>query len=606
MPQTPASGEISFEDLNDSISGRSTQQELDLQTVANHYGDSAPHSMNEFYGLEGDSPAFQSFTATPHPTIQGRIDIAWSITGNVTSFVLKRGEDIDGNGDLESTSDITTIVSNTDGAGSPFSDTGLSNDETYTDQGGSSVPNLGQWYYQATATNGDVANGDTDSTTVNGIILPDTPTITATANSSVGGRIDISWDNPLTTLGTVTGVQLFRSSNSDMSSLDNSGNPIYSGTGTSFSDTGLGDNTQKYYQLSASNGTGGVASNKDNATTISSNIRVLRSVFSYQAESDSGAGSYNTTIRGYGSILAAIEETIPSAGLSDFDPADQSDVDVSSISLNGTTNPSTKIFLGSYVNGNTVRNSSDNSLFDGDNRYWRNNSDTKVHQINGSGVISNTTDFVPTAPTSITENSVADNSITVTVVGANAAAKDYRWLLSPNANSQNNTTTSVSAGHQRTFTGLDAGTAYTIQVRAENTEGASAYVSRVSTTTGTAPTSVAVSPNEAIGDGTLSATPEVIAQVVTVTVTNPSGTTNIYVDNASNTRYKQATTSGGLSSASFTTPSTNQTAQSLTLNGSNQVFLQFEITNTSILFNRTYTVKNNGETATIGVVETEK
>jgi hypothetical protein len=606
MPQTPASGEISFEDLNDSISGRSTQQELDLQTVANHYGDSAPHSMNEFYGLEGDSPGFSTFTVTPHPTIQGRIDIAWSITGNVTSFVLKRAKDIDG-GELDNgTGALTTIVSNTDGAGSPFSDTGLSNDATYTDQGGSSVPNLGQWYYQATATNGDVANGDTDSSVENGIILPDTPTITATANSSVGGRIDISWDNPLTTLGTVTGVQLFRSSNSDMSSLDNSGNPIYSGTGTSFSDTGLGDNTQKYYQLSASNGTGGVSSNKDDATTISSNIRVLRSVFSYQAESDSGAGSYNTTIRGYDSILAAIEETIPSAGLSDFDPADQSDVNEASISQNGTTNPSTKIFLGSYVNGNTVRNLSDNSLFDGDSRYWRNNSDTKVHQINGSGVISNTTNFVPTAPTSITENSVADNSITVTVVGANAAAKDYRWLLSPNANSQNNTTTSVSAGHQRTFTGLDTGTAYTIQVRAENTEGASAYVSRVSTTTGTAPTSVAASPNTLSGDGTLSATPEVIAQVVTVTVTNPSGTTNIYVNNASNTRYKQATTSGGLSSASFTTPSTNQTAQSLTLNGSNQVFLQFEITNTSFLFNRTYTVKNNGETATIGVSETEK
>jgi len=608
MPQTPASGEISFEDLNDSISGRSTQQELDLQTLANHYGDSAPHSMNEFYGLEGDSPGFSTFTATPHPTIQGRIDIAWSITGNVTSFVLKRAKDID-DGDLDNgTGALTTIVSNTDGTGSPFSDTGLSNDATYTDQGGSSVPNLGQWYYQATATNGDVANGDTDSSVKNGIILPDTPTITATANSSVGGRIDISWDSPLTTLGTVTGVQLFRSSNSDMSSLDNSGNPIYSGTGTSFSDTGLGDNTQKYYQLSASNGTGGVASNKDDATTISSNIRVLRAVFNYQAEAISGGGTtYDTTIRGYGSILSAIEESTPSAGVSDFDPADQSDVDASSISFSTSSSLDTKIFLGSYIDGNTVRLSSDNSLFDGDSRFWRNNSDEKVHQINGSGVISNTTAFVPTAPTSITENSVADNSITVTVVGANAAAKDYRWLISGGAtNSQNNTTTSVSAGHQRTFTGLDAGTAYTIQVRAENSEGESAYVSRVSTTTGTAPTSVAVSPTAVSGDSTLSASPEVIAQIVTATVTSPSGTTNIYINTASNTRYKQATTSGGLSSASFTTPSTNQTAQSLTLNGSNQVFLQFEITNNSPIFSRIYTVKNNGETATISVSELEK
>ena len=46
-------------------------------------------------------------------------------------------------------------------------------------------------------------------------------------------------------------------------------------------------------------------------------------------------------------------------------------------------------------------------------------------------------------------------------------------------------------------------------------------------------------------------------------------------------RYKQATTSGGLSSASFTTPTTDSGGQTLTLDGNGQVFLQFEITETT-------------------------
>lgn len=592
MPRTPASGEISFSDLNESI-GNSSTATLDMQTAAAHFGDTAPHAMNEFYDKDGSAPAFTAFSAQASSTVQGRVDVSWTISGNVTSFQLKRAEN---NVSGELIDNIVTVLSNTDGAGSPYSITGL-------DQGG----NYGNYSFQGFIDNSDIANGDNESSIVTALILPDTPTLTATANSSVGGRIDISWDSPLDTLGTVTGVQLFRSSNADMSSLDNSGNPIYSGTGTSYADTGLGDNTQKYYQLSASNSTGGVASNKDNATTISSNIRTLNSVFEFQAEALSGGGaSYTTTIRGYDSILDAIQQSTPTATAGDFG-SDAGDVDEASISLNGTTNPSTKIFLGNYVDGNTVRNFSDNSLFDGDSRYWRNSTDSKVHQINGSGLISNTTDFVPTAPTSITENSVSDNSITVTVVGANAAAYAYRWLLSPDASSQNNTTTLVSSGNQRTFTGLTAGTAYTIQVRTENSEGNSAYVSRVSTTTGTAPTSVVASPDSLQANGILSATPEVLSQVVTVTVTNPSGTTRIWVNNSSGTRYKQATTSGGLSSASFTTPPTTlASADTLTLNGSNQVFLQFEITNPSdSLFSRTYTVRNNSVNETITVSETE-
>jgi hypothetical protein len=166
--------------------------------------------------------------------------------------------------------------------------------------------------------------------------------------------------------------------------------------------------------------------------------------------------------------------------------------------------------------------------------------------------------------------------------------------------------TSVTADF--TFGGLTANTSYAFKVRGENNSGTGGAVragsdsNTINVTTDALP--ITISPTSVAGD-TIADGTEVIAQIVTVTIASPSSPV-IYVDNASNTRYKQATTSGGLSSASFTTPTTSTGGQSLTLSGGNQVFLQFEITNTSPVFNRTYTVKNGSDTETISVTEVER
>ena len=75
--------------------------------------------------------------------------------------------------------------------------------------------------------------------------------------------------------------------------------------------------------------------------------------------------------------------------------------------------------------------------------------------------------------------------------------------------------------------------------------------------------------------------------------------------NSPTTKYKQATASSGLSGASLVTPGVGSgNAQSLTLSGGNQVFLQFQVTTGELqATNKTYTITNGSDTATISVTE---
>ena len=115
-----------------------------------------------------------------------------------------------------------------------------------------------------------------------------------------------------------------------------------------------------------------------------------------------------------------------------------------------------------------------------------------------------------------------------------------------------------------------------------------------------------LSPTAVSGEATSSPETVVISTVVTVgPFEGGSGTPKIKVNNASNTRYKQATTSSGLSSASLGSPGVGSgNAQALTLSGGNQVFLQFQVTTGELQFtNKTYTITNGSDTATISVTE---
>ena len=92
-----------------------------------------------------------------------------------------------------------------------------------------------------------------------------------------------------------------------------------------------------------------------------------------------------------------------------------------------------------------------------------------------------------------------------------------------------------------------------------------------------------------------------------MTIASPNSPT-IHVDdnNSPTTQFKQATTSSGLSSASLGSPGVGSgNAQALTLSGGNQVFLQFQVTTGELQFtNKTYTITNGSDTATISVTET--
>ena len=507
MAQIPSSGEISFEDLNDAIPGRSTQQELDLQTAATNFGDAAPHSMDELYGLTGDSPAFSSFTVTPSTTTPGRIDISWGTSGPVDTFSLKRATSIDGNGDLDENEQLVYSTNN-----GSFTQTNLTN----------SGPSFGLYYYQATATNTDPnPNVNVDSPVESGLLLPTATSLSATANAGIGGQIDLSW----TKNGVVTQQDIIRSSNSNMSSPDGTGG-IYSsniGSGTTFSDTGVSGT--KYYQVKVYNTTGNTLSNSDGATATSAIARNIGTSWQWTWDADSGVydlGGWATN-----QLFLALSDSEPLEGddPDEFDPLEDDGLSVTGSREELTTT------IGGWNNGFVAKKQSDLSAFDGGGRIWRNTDDEKLHQIASNGVISNTVPFLPPNPT-LSQVSKTHEQIVVQVAGDFRLANTIRWLISPDANSQNNTTTTNhskgttsdgSGTYNRTFTGLSANTSYTIQARLENSSKQSGYGSTTITTDSTPVTSFSVVNNtgltlygDAGGTGTSISDAE-------ITVSNGSG-----------------------------------------------------------------------------------
>ena len=495
----PAAGQpISFGDINDEL-GNSTTATLDLKSASESLGEStAPYGMDELAGLSDDGITFSAFAAAQGDA-EGELDISWTlstpsgVTMATNGFVLKGSA----NSDMSSP---TTELQNSNGGGSPFTDTGLGNNTTR--------------YYRATTTT-------TAGTVINSSIVNAT-TPQAEVTRAIGSIFSFNVDNQ------VESIQKGWDTNELIECVEN--------TLISENDTAGGDPTQENINLSAF---GGFA--------------------------DGNTAQIN--------------------GNQDFGEGDTS------------------------TDGLVV---TDNSNFDGDGQFFRNETDLKIHQIgNGTGTISNTISFTP-ATLTISLVSKTTTSVTVRATGNTQVIDTLRFYRDTTEGTKTDHTkgavgnTSVTADF--TFGGLTANTSYAFKVRGENNSGTGGAV-RVGSDSNTInvttdPLPITISPTSVAGDNIADGT-EVIAQIVTVTIASPSSPV-IYVDNASNTRYKQATTSGGLSSASFTTPTTSTGGQSLTLSGGNQVFLQFEITNTSPVFNRTYTVKNGSDTETISVTEVER
>ena len=432
----------------------------------------------------------------------------------------------------------------------------------------------------------------------------------AAAQGSGQGEIDVSW-----TLSTPSGVSfatngfiLKGSANSDMSSptteLQNS-----NGAGSPFTDSSLGNNTQRYYQATTTT-TAGTVSNSSivNATTLQAEVtRAIGSIFSFNVDNqvESIQKGWDTN-----ELIECVENTLISEN--DTAGGDPTQENINLSAFGGFVDGNTAQINGNqdFGSGDTSTDGlvvTDNSNFDGDGQFFRNNTDSKIHQIaNNTGVISNTISYTP-ATLTLSLVSKDNNSVTVRATGNTQVAKTLRFYKDSTEVAVTNHTKgavgNTSVTKDQTFSSLAANTSFAFKVRGENAQANGADSNTLNITTDADP--ITLSGTSVGGDG-LAGT-EIISTVITVTIASPNSPT-IHVDNnnAPTTKYKQATASSGLSGASLVTPGVGSgNAQALTLSGGNQVFLQFQVT-TGELQNtdKTYTITNGSDTATIDVEET--
>ena len=428
----------------------------------------------------------------------------------------------------------------------------------------------------------------------------------AAAQGSGQGEIDVSW-----TLSTPSGVSfatngfiLKASVNSDMSSpsteLQNS-----NGGGSPFTDSSLGNNTQIYYQATTTTTAGTVANSSIvNATTQVAEVdRAIGDIFTFNVDNE-----LVTTQKGWDTdeLILCVENTIIPEDDTEGDDPDRDNINLSAVGGFADGNTATINANQNFGDGDGI-SFTNNANFDGDGKFFRNNAESKIHQIaNNTGVISNTISYTP-ATLTLSQVSKDTNSVTVRATGNTQVAKTLRFYKDSTEVAVTNHTkgavgnTSVTKDH--TFTGLAANTSFAFKVRGENASGAGSDSNTLNITTDADP--ITLSATSVGGDG--NAGTELISTVITVTIASPNSPT-IHVDNNNSptTQFKQATTSSGLSSASLGSPGVGSgNAQALTLSGGNQVFLQFQVTTGELqTTDKTYTITNGSDTATIDVEET--
>ena len=464
---------ISFSDINDEV-GNASNATLSMKTAGDSFSGintDGVYSIDEFYGLSDASPAFSSFTAAGNASTTGRIDINWGTSGPVDTFLLKRATNSDMDANVASVSSV--------------------NDGTESDTGLSNTTNNGVYFYQATATNTDPnPNKSTNSSVVSATLLPTVTSFSATANVGIGGQIDLAWTNN----GTITQVVVKRADNSGMSTnlatiLTDTSSPF----ATSFSDTG--QSGTKYYQVHITNATGTTLSSVENDTATSAIARTIEQGLRYGAD-----GETDETIQGWATteLIECVEDTNsatePSFGSS-----------AAGFSLEATINYDLTTTSGGWNDGSVAKLQSDGTTtFDGDTRFWRNDTDSKIHQIAANGVISNTISYTP-ATLTISEVSKTSDSVTVRATGNTQVAKTLRFYRDTTEGTKTDHTkgavgnTSVTADF--TFSGLSSGTSYAFKVRGENAEanGADSNTINVTTDSGTAWSNLQGDPQNLLG-----------------------------------------------------------------------------------------------------------
>jgi len=488
---------ISFSDINDEL-GNSSTATLDMKTAGDSFdgiNTDGVYSITEFYGVSNALPAFSSFTAAGNASTTGRIDINWGTSGPVDTFLLKRATNFDMDANVAS-------VSTTNNGSA--ADTGLSN-----------TTNDGVYFYQATATNTD-PNPDnvTNSSVRSATLLPTVTSFSATANVGIGGQIDLAWTNN----GTITQVVVKRADNSGMSTnlveiLTDTSSPF----ATSFSDTG--QSGTKYYQVHITNATGTTLSTVENDTATSAIARTIEQGLQYgkEGESDEVVLGWDTN-----ELIECVEDTNsatdPSFGTPD--------------SLEDTISYALTTTAGGWNNGSVAKLQSDGTtVFDGDARFWRNNTDEKIHQIAANGVISNTISYVP-ATLTISLVSKTSDSVTVRATGNTQVAKTLRFYRDTTEGTKTDHTkgavgnTNVTADF--TFSSLSSNTQYAFKVRGENSLKNGADSNTINVTTDTSGwTSVPADFDMHITDAFNGVVDSTTSPLKTATLVGGSGTTQV-------------------------------------------------------------------------------
>ncbi len=341
-------------------------------------------------------------------------------------------------------------------------------------------------HYRVRAINSEGAGAasSTDDATTLPATVPAAPTdLSATADGAT--TINLSWNAPTNTGGVpLTGYQM------EVSPNGNTWTPVtpaHTGTGRTYSHTGLTAGTTRYYRVYARNAKGlGAASNTANATTSA-------------ATATAPGAPTGLTATASGQTTINLSWTAPTntggAAITGYQ------IEVSPNGSDTWTNLETNT-------GTTATTYAHTGLTAGTTRHYRVRAINSVDPGAASNVVSATTSLpaatAPGAPTGLTASASGPTTINLSWTAPSnnggAAITGYRVDVSPNG-TDNWTELVVNTGTTYTHSGLDANTTRHYRVRAINSVGPGPVSTAANATTGAATAPGAPTSLTATADG---------------------------------------------------------------------------------------------------------
>ncbi len=195
-----------------------------------------------------DAPTSLTAVSTPNGT---GATITWTAPSNtggaaITGYTVQRAPGTSGG-------TFATVSPAHTGTGTTYTDSGLSPGTTYR--------------YQVAANNGTRTSATAEAS-VTTFAVPDAPTISTIVSTSNGTGATITWTAPSNTGGAaITGYTVQRAPGTSGGTFATV-SPAHTGTGTTYTDSGLSPGTTYRYQVAANNGTRTSATAEASVTTF--------------------------------------------------------------------------------------------------------------------------------------------------------------------------------------------------------------------------------------------------------------------------------------------------------------------------------------------------